>query len=35
MEAAIQKLNNRFFGGRQVLASQYDQELYDVNDLSG
>ena len=32
---ARDKLNNRFFGGRKVLAEIYDQDLYDHNDLSG
>jgi len=28
-------LHNRFFSGRKVFATVYDQELYDNNDLSG
>jgi len=28
-------LHNRFFSGRKVVATVYDQELYDNNDLSG
>jgi hypothetical protein len=28
-------LNGRFFSGRKIHASVYDQELYDQQDLSG
>lgn len=35
MEAAIQALNGRYFGGRIVKAEKYPQELYDASDFSG
>lgn len=38
LSAAIKardNLNNRFFGGRRVSASIYDQTLFDDHDLSG
>ncbi|XP_013855927.1 poly(U)-binding-splicing factor PUF60 [Austrofundulus limnaeus] len=34
MDRAIQALNNRWFGGRKVLAQVYDQERFDTSDLS-
>ena len=34
MEEAVKVFNGRFFGGRRVTAQRYDQELYDINDLS-
>ncbi|KAL4717382.1 hypothetical protein ACJJTC_017269 [Scirpophaga incertulas] len=34
-QAAAQALNGRYFGGRTVRATIYDQELFDHGDLSG
>ncbi|KAK5611927.1 Poly(U)-binding-splicing factor puf60 [Crenichthys baileyi] len=34
MNRAIQALNNRWFGGRKVVAEVYDQERFDTSDLS-
>lgn len=34
MNQAIQALNNRWFGGRKVIAEVYDQERFDNSDLS-
>ncbi|XP_041726675.1 poly(U)-binding-splicing factor PUF60a isoform X2 [Coregonus clupeaformis] len=34
MNKAIQALNNRWFGGRKVIAEVYDQERFDNSDLS-
>ncbi|XP_041940482.1 poly(U)-binding-splicing factor PUF60a isoform X1 [Alosa pseudoharengus] len=34
MNKAIQALNNRWFGGRKVVAEVYDQERFDNSDLS-
>ncbi|KAF7221804.1 poly(U)-binding-splicing factor PUF60a isoform X1 [Nothobranchius furzeri] len=34
MNRAIQALNNRWFGGRKVVAEVYDQERFDSSDLS-
>ena len=34
-EGARDGLNGRFFGGRKVLATLYDQDLFDHNDYSG
>ncbi|XP_077087101.1 poly(U)-binding-splicing factor PUF60a isoform X6 [Siphateles boraxobius] len=34
MNKAIQALNNRWFGGRKVIAEMYDQERFDNSDLS-
>ncbi|KAI3374823.1 hypothetical protein L3Q82_021037 [Scortum barcoo] len=34
MNRAIQALNQRWFGGRKVLADIYDQERFDCSDLS-
>lgn len=34
-EAAVEALNGRYFGGRTVRASIYDQDLFDHGDLSG
>ena len=34
-KAAKEALHGRFFGGRQVVATIYDQDLYDNDDLSG
>ncbi|XP_017260122.1 poly(U)-binding-splicing factor PUF60a isoform X2 [Kryptolebias marmoratus] len=34
MDRAIQALNNRWFGGRKVVAEVYDQERFDTSDLS-
>lgn len=34
-EAAVDALNGRYFGGRTVRASIYDQDLFDHGDLSG
>jgi hypothetical protein len=31
----MEALNGRFFSGRKIHASLYDQELYDQQDLSG
>jgi len=35
VKAAKESLNGRFFSGRKVQASVYDQDLYDQQDLSG
>jgi len=35
VKAARESLNGRFFSGRKVQASVYDQDLYDQQDLSG
>ena len=35
VKAAKEALHDRYFSGRRVRASVYDQELYDNNDLSG
>ncbi|XP_036940438.1 poly(U)-binding-splicing factor PUF60a isoform X1 [Acanthopagrus latus] len=34
MNQAIQALNDRWFGGRKVVAEVYDQERFDASDLS-
>lgn len=34
MNRAIQALNNRWFGGRKVVAEVYDQERFENSDLS-
>lgn len=34
MDQAIQALNNRWFGGRKVMAEVYNQERFDTSDLS-
>lgn len=34
-EGAVEALNGRYFGGRQVRAAIYDQDLFDHGDLSG
>ncbi len=34
MNKGIQALNNRWFGGRKVIAEVYDQERFDNSDLS-
>lgn len=34
MNQAIQALNQRWFGGRKVVAESYDQERFDNSDLS-
>ncbi|XP_034234843.1 poly(U)-binding-splicing factor half pint isoform X2 [Thrips palmi] len=34
-EGARDGLNGRFFGGRKVIATLYDQDLFDHNDYSG
>ncbi|XP_037537883.1 poly(U)-binding-splicing factor PUF60a [Nematolebias whitei] len=34
MDRAIQALNNRWFGGRKVVAEVYNQERFDTSDLS-
>lgn len=34
-EGARDGLNGRFFGGRKVQATLYDQDLFDHNDYSG
>jgi hypothetical protein len=35
VKKAKEALNGRFFSGRKIHASVYDQELYDQQDLSG
>lgn len=34
MNRAIQALNNRWFGGRKVVAEVYDKERFENSDLS-
>lgn len=34
-DKAVKALDGRFFAGRQVRAQPYEQELFDLNDLSG
>jgi len=35
VQAAVSALNGRFFGGRVVVASAYDSDMFASNDLSG
>jgi len=35
MEAGVESLHGRFFGGRIVQAHRYDQDMYEAGDLSG
>ena len=35
VDKAVAALNGRYFAGRIVRASRYDQDMFDANDLSG
>ena len=35
VDKAVDTLNGRYFGGRIVRASRYDQDMFEANDLSG
>ena len=35
MQQACKSLNGRYFGGKIVSATRYDQDMYEANDLSG